>query len=61
MAETDIGYFGDERLKNGTLLGTNLRATRFVVRKLGDTRAEKTELYRFLSQPEGNDPRVPAC
>lgn len=50
MAQMDIGYFGDGRLKkNGALLlGRVCERQTVCLRKLGDDRAEKVRLRRFL-------------
>ena len=50
MAETGIGYFGDERLKkNGALFVQRVSERQEVcIRKLGDDRSEQVRLRRFL-------------
>src|SRR5271154_3037005 len=50
MAETGIGYFGDERLKkNGALSVQRVSERQEVcIRKLGDDRSEQVRLRRFL-------------
>lgn len=51
MADMEIGYFGDERLKKGGKLIMQRIAERQEVclRKLGDDRAEQVKFRRFLS------------
>jgi len=51
MAESGIGYFGDERLrKNGDLILQRVMERQAVcIRKLGDDRREQVKLRRFLS------------
>src|SRR6266852_5190976 len=51
MADMEIGYFGDERLKKGGELIMQRIAERQEVclRKLGDNRAEQVKFRRFLS------------
>ena len=53
MEQTDIGYFGDERLRKVGELFVGRVAERQAVclHKLGDNRAENARLARFLSNP----------